>query len=42
VLVSGTHWWPPFCATVDVVIAVTIVADVRRGGDDRDRAVNVW
>jgi hypothetical protein len=33
--VAGTRWWPPFCATVDVVaatlIAVTIVADVRVG-----------
>jgi len=33
--VANTRWWPPFCATVDVVaatlIAVTIVADVRVG-----------
>ena len=33
--VASTRWWPPFCATVDVVaatlIAVTIVADVRVG-----------
>ena len=33
--VAGTRWWPPFCATDDVVaatlIAVTIVADVRVG-----------
>jgi hypothetical protein len=33
--VAGTRWWPPFCASVDVVvaalIAVTIVADVRVG-----------
>jgi hypothetical protein len=33
--VSGTRWWPPFCAAVDVVaaalIAVTIVADVGVG-----------
>jgi hypothetical protein len=33
--VANTHWWPPFCATVDFVaagvIAVTIVADVRIG-----------
>jgi hypothetical protein len=33
--VAGTRWWPPFCATVDVVaaalIAVTIVADVQLG-----------
>ncbi|GAB3323584.1 hypothetical protein GCM10027451_47250 [Geodermatophilus aquaeductus] len=33
--VSGTRWWPPFCASVDVVaaalIAVTILADVRVG-----------
>jgi hypothetical protein len=33
--VSGTRWWPPFCASVDVVaaalVAVTILADVRVG-----------
>ncbi|WP_143108230.1 hypothetical protein [Geodermatophilus obscurus] len=33
--VSGTRWWPPFCASVDVVaaalIAVTILADVQVG-----------
>jgi hypothetical protein len=33
--VANTRWWPPFCASVDVVaatlIAVTIVADVRLG-----------
>ncbi len=33
--VSGTRWWPPFCASVDVVaaalIAVTILADIRVG-----------
>jgi hypothetical protein len=33
--VANTRWWPPFCATVDVVaaslIAVAIVGDVRVG-----------
>jgi len=33
--VSGTRWWPPFCASVDVVaaalIAVSVVADVHVG-----------
>jgi hypothetical protein len=33
--VANTRWWPPFCATVDVVaaalIAVAMVADVRVG-----------
>jgi hypothetical protein len=33
--VAGTRWWPPFCATVDVVaaalIAAGIVADVHPG-----------
>jgi hypothetical protein len=33
--VTGTRWWPPFCAAVDVVaaalIAVAIVADVPIG-----------
>jgi hypothetical protein len=33
--VSGTRWWPPFCAGVDVVaaalLAVTILADIRVG-----------
>ncbi len=33
--VSGTRWWPPSCASVDVVaaalIAVTILADVHVG-----------
>jgi hypothetical protein len=33
--VANTRWWPPFCATVDVVaaavIAVTILADVDLG-----------
>jgi hypothetical protein len=33
--VANTRWWPPFCATVDVVaaalIAVGIVADIHLG-----------
>jgi hypothetical protein len=33
--VSNTRWWPPFCATVDVVaatvIAVALVADIHVG-----------
>jgi hypothetical protein len=33
--VAGTRWWPPFCATVDVVaaalIAVLIAAGVHLG-----------
>jgi hypothetical protein len=33
--VAGTRWWPPFCATVDVVaatvIAVALIADTRIG-----------
>ncbi|SOD97549.1 hypothetical protein SAMN06272739_1537 [Blastococcus haudaquaticus] len=33
--VANTRWWPPFCATVDVVaaalLAVVILADLRVG-----------
>ena len=29
--VSGTRWWPPFCAAVDWVVAVVIVVEIVRG-----------
>jgi hypothetical protein len=27
-LVRGTHWWPPFCMTVDVVVAAVIAVEI--------------
>ena len=29
--VSGTRWWPPFCAAVDWVVALIIAIEDRRG-----------
>lgn len=26
--VSGTRWWPPFCAAVDVVVALAIAIEI--------------
>ena len=30
-LVSGTRWWPPFCAAVDWVVAVIIGVEIVEG-----------
>jgi hypothetical protein len=29
--VSGTRWWPPFCAAVDWVVALVIAAEIAAG-----------
>jgi hypothetical protein len=29
--VSGTRWWPPFCAAVDWIVALVIVVEIVRG-----------
>jgi hypothetical protein len=29
--VSGTRWWPPFCAAVDLVVAVAIAIAIAAG-----------
>jgi hypothetical protein len=29
--VSGTRWWPPFCASVDFVVAAAIVVEIAAG-----------
>ena len=29
--VAGTRWWPPFCMTVDFVVAAIIVVEVAAG-----------
>lgn len=29
--VSGTRWWPPFCAAVDWVVALVIVMEIAAG-----------
>jgi hypothetical protein len=29
--VSGTRWWPPFCATVDFLVAAIIAVEVAGG-----------
>jgi hypothetical protein len=29
--VSGTRWWPPFCAAVDWVVALVIVIEIVAG-----------
>jgi hypothetical protein len=26
--VSGTRWWPPFCATVDLLVAVILIVEL--------------
>jgi hypothetical protein len=33
--VSGTRWWPPFCAAVDWVVALAIVIEIVSGADLR-------
>lgn len=33
--VSGTRWWPPFCAAVDWVVALVIVVQIVRGAQLR-------
>ena len=29
--VSGTRWWPPFCAAVDAVVALAIAIEIASG-----------
>ena len=29
--VSGTRWWPPFCAAVDFVVALAIAVEIASG-----------
>jgi hypothetical protein len=29
--VRGTRWWPPFCATVDWVVAVVLIVEIAAG-----------
>jgi hypothetical protein len=29
--VSGTRWWPPFCAAIDVVVALAIAVEIVAG-----------
>src|SRR4051794_38460423 len=31
--VANTRWWPPFCATVDFVVAAVIVVEIVAGVD---------
>jgi hypothetical protein len=31
--VANTRWWPPFCATVDVLVAAVIVVELALGVD---------
>jgi len=31
--VRGTRWWPPFCASVDFVVAAAIVVEIAAGVD---------
>jgi hypothetical protein len=33
--VSGTRWWPPFCAAVDWVVAAIIVSEIVAGAHFR-------
>ncbi len=33
--VSGTRWWPPFCAAIDWVVALIIVIEIVAGIDFR-------
>jgi hypothetical protein len=33
--VSGTRWWPPFCAAIDFVVALIIVVEIVAGIDFR-------
>jgi hypothetical protein len=29
--VAGTRWWPPFCASVDVVVAAILAVEIAHG-----------
>ena len=29
--VAGTRWWPPFCATVDFIVAAVIAVEITAG-----------
>jgi len=29
--VSGTRWWPPFCAAVDWIVALAIAIEIVAG-----------
>jgi hypothetical protein len=29
--VANTRWWPPFCMTVDLVVAAIIVVEIAAG-----------
>jgi hypothetical protein len=31
--VANTRWWPPFCAFVDFVVALALVAQIAAGVD---------
>ena len=31
--VANTRWWPPFCATVDLLVAAIIVLEIAAGVD---------
>jgi hypothetical protein len=31
--VSGTRWWPPFCAAVDWIVALAIAIEIAAGVD---------
>jgi hypothetical protein len=31
--VAHTRWWPPFCATVDVLVAIVLIAQIAIGVD---------
>ncbi len=33
--VSGTRWWPPFCAAIDLVVALIIVIEIVAGFEFR-------
>jgi hypothetical protein len=29
--VANTRWWPPFCATVDWLVAVVLIVEIAAG-----------
>jgi hypothetical protein len=33
--VSGMRWWPPFCMTVDFVVAAIFIVEIAAGMDFR-------
>jgi hypothetical protein len=38
--VHNTRWWPPFCACIDLVVALVLVVEIAAGSRSTTRAVH--